>query len=84
MVIERNKFPGEVIAEAAQGYRNAVERGDITVTEALEKTNKAMRDLQILAVLGIPFETGSTQVGQLTEVNRRLCGAEVFPSVSDN
>lgn len=66
---------GEVKAEIAQGFRNAVTRGDISVEKALVSINRAFRELDILALAAqgtIPFEEGSTQLKELIEEAKRL------------
>mgnify|MGYP001564363167 FL=1 len=70
----QNTGPGEVIAEANQGFRGLVARGEMTAAEAIKRSNKVCRELMILWVAnpGIPFETGSTQVDALIKEGRWL------------
>lgn len=56
---------GEVVAEACQGYRNAVAQGKMTADEALEISNAVIRSCSIIAELKIPMEEGSTQLPEL-------------------
>lgn len=64
--------PGEVLAEIAQGLRNAVQRRELTSDKALGISEKARRELGILGSLGYPSETGSTQLKPLIEEGKRL------------
>ena len=73
--------PGEVKAEIAQGFRNAVTRGDISPIEALRLTNQAFRELDILAIATqgtIPFEKESTQLKPVLEEAKRLRGGTSY------
>lgn len=69
-----NSGPEEVIAEAAQGFRNATKRGEISPEEANKRFNEAARMLNILCLAypDAPFETGSTQLNDLIEEAQRL------------
>lgn len=57
---------GEVFSEAALGVRNAVKAGRMTVEKALELSERAYRDSMIVQAIGLPVETGSTQISEIT------------------
>ncbi len=73
--------PGEVKAEMAQGFRNAVQRGEISADEANRRFNQAARELNILAI-AFPdalFETQSTQFEDLVKESTKLKALKANP-----
>ena len=66
--------PGEVLGEAAVGFRIKVLRGELTVVEAQEEYDRVHRLVtnQCLRFPDFPWEQGSTQRDALLEEEKRL------------
>lgn len=71
--------PGEVLSELALGCRRTVRQGESAI-EAQEFFNRYAREITIIALAnpGIPWDTGSTEVPELTEAEREATRAFIF------